>query len=265
MGESARKLGKAQLESTWGEFLARPTRDLKDKLIRHYLPIVRFIAERMFERLPNNVQVEDLVSVGVVGLMEAVDRFDPERGVKFESYCSRRIQGAMLDELRSIDWVPRITRQRVNKLEATFTRLERELGRPPRDEEICEEMGLSKEELEKLFTDYNACTLYSMQKSSVQDENEYGIEAVQDRRSGDPFDDAAKKDLLDYIKRQLSERERYIWMLYYQEELTMKEIGEILGLSESRVSQMHAKLVLKLRNQLRRNFGISFKRRKRSA
>jgi RNA polymerase sigma factor for flagellar operon FliA len=255
MRETARKLSDEEVQSLWSEYLKSRDRGLKESLIRHYVPVVRYIAERMIERLPNNVQVEDLVSVGVVGLMEAVTRFDPARGVKFESYCSRRIQGAMLDELRSIDWVPRITRQKVNKLEATFGRLESELGRPPTDEEVAASMGLSLRELDRLYGDYNTCTLYSMQKSSIQDENEYGIEALQDRRTPDPFEEATKKDLLDYIQRQLTPRERYIYMLYYQEELTMKEIGEVLKLSESRVSQMHAKLLIKLRTQLRRSYG----------
>lgn len=255
MREAAPKLSDAELESLWKEYLQTRDRARKEFLIRHYLPVVRYIAERMIERLPNNVQVEDLVSVGVVGLMEAIDRFDPSRGVKFESYCSRRIQGAMLDELRSIDWVPRITRQKVNKLEATFSRLENELGRPPTDEEVAAAMGMSLRELERLYGDYNACTLYSMQKSSIQDENEYGIEAVQDRRTPDPFEEATRRDLLDYIQRQLTPRERYVYMLYYQEELTMKEIGEVLKLSESRVSQMHARLLIKLRAQLRRGYG----------
>lgn len=251
MGEGARKLD-AETDRVWGEYLRTRERSLKEILIRHYIPIVRFIADRMKERLPNNVQVEDLVSVGVFGLMEAIERFDPSRGVKFESYCGRRIQGAMLDELRNIDWVPRITRQKVNRLEATFTRMETQLGRPPTDEEVAKELGISQRDLEKLYGDYNACTLYSMQKSTAQDDNDVGIEAVQDRRSTDPFDDACRRDLLDYIKKNLSQRERYIWMLYYQEELTMKEIGEVLGLSESRVSQMHAKLLLKLRAQLKK-------------
>ena len=254
---AARKLSDKELEQLWKDYLSGRDRGLKETLIKHYVPVVRYIAERMIERLPNNVQVEDLVSVGVVGLMEAVERFDPLRGVKFESYCSRRIQGAMLDELRSIDWVPRITRQKVNKLEATFHRLESGLGRPPTDEEVSKAMGIGQAELERLYGDYNTCTLYSMQKSSIQEENEYGIEAVQDRRTPDAFEEAAKRDLLDYINAHLSPRERYIYMLYYQEELTMKEIGEILKLSESRVSQMHAKLVIKLRNQLRRAFGTT--------
>lgn len=251
MGETARKLTEGDLLRLWKEYLSTRDPSLKEVLIRHYLPVVRYIAERMIERLPHNVQLEDLVSVGVFGLMEAVDRFDPERGVKFESYCSRRIQGAMLDELRSIDWIPRITRQKVNKLEAVFGRLEREYGRPPTDEEVCAAMGLSRRELEILYRDYHACTLYSMQKSSDQEESEYGIEAVQDRRVLDPFEHVSRQDLIEYIKQRLTQKERYIWMLYYQEELTMKEIGEVLNLSESRVSQMHAKLLLKLRSYLK--------------
>ena len=248
----ARKLSEIDIGRIWEDYRRTRERTLKDVLIRHYLPVVRFIAERMIERLPGNVQMEDLVSVGIFGLMEALDRYDPGRGVKFESYCSRRIQGAMLDELRSIDWIPRITRQKVNRLESVFGRLERELGRTPTDEEVAQAMGVSVRELEKLYVDYNAATLYSMQKSSVQEENEVGIEAVQDRASLDPFDEACRRDLLDYINKNLTQRERCIWVLYYQDELTMKEIGGVLGLSESRVSQMHAQLLLKLRSRLRR-------------
>jgi RNA polymerase sigma factor for flagellar operon FliA len=248
----ARKLGTEELSGAWKEFIRSRSREMREILIRHYLPLVRYMAERMIERLPHNVQVDDLVSAGIFGLMEAVDRFDPERGVKFESYCGRRVQGAMLDELRNMDWVPRITRQRVNRLEATFRALERQLGRAPNDGDLQKALNLSHRELEELYRDYNACTLYSMQKSSDQEEAQIGIEAVQDRRTGNPFVEVARRDLVDFVKKQLSTKERYILMLYYQEELTMKEIGQVLELSESRVSQIHAKMMLKLRSYARR-------------
>jgi RNA polymerase sigma factor for flagellar operon FliA len=250
--EEARKLATEELSSAWTEYFKSRNRELKDILIRHYLPLVRYLAERMIERLPHNVQVEDLVSAGVFGLMEAIERFDPRRGVKFESYCGRRVQGAMLDELRNMDWVPRVTRQRVNRLEAKFRELERTHGRAPTDEEMQKALNISQRELEELYRDFNACTLYSMQKSSVQEDSQIGIEAVQDQKSGNPFLEVARRDLIEFVKKQLSTKERYILMLYYQEELTMKEIGQVLELSESRVSQLHAKMMLKLRSYVKR-------------
>lgn len=251
MGEE-RKLSREEVNRLWLDYKKYHTRELKEQLVKHYLPIVRYIAERVADRLPHNVQVEDLVSSGVFGLLEAIERFDLARGVKFESYCTRRVEGAMLDELRNMDWVPRITRQRVNKLESTYNRLMQDFERPPTDTELARAMSCSVRELDQLFKDLNAATLYSVQKSAEDDESMIGMETMVDKRSETPLAESAKKDMLEFIKKHLTTKERYILMLYYFDELTMKEMGLILGLSESRVSQIHAKMIAKLRAYLKR-------------
>ena len=247
-----KRMPKEELSKVWVSYKKSGSADLKEVLIKEYLPLVRYIAERVSERLPKNVQVDDLISTGVFGLMEAIDRFDLSRGIKFESYCVRRIEGSMLDELRNMDWVPRITRQKMNKLEDAYTKLERKLNRTPTDGELAKALNISLSELTELYQDVNASTLFPLQKSSDNDENSVGMEIMEDRKSKNPFSEVAKADLIEFVKKHLSTKEKYVMMLYYYDELTMKEIGQVLGLSESRVSQIHAKLLLKVRSYMKR-------------
>jgi RNA polymerase sigma factor for flagellar operon FliA len=249
---SVTKRSKEEMARLWEEY--RRTKDpaLKNVLSEEYLPIVRFVADKMIGRLPHNVQVEDLVSAGVFGLFEAVERFDLSRGVKFETYCVGRIHGAMLDELRHLDWVPRLTRARANKLEAACTRLQRQNGRPPTDVELAQELGLSLEQLDELYREVSGAGLVNAQRRTLEkEENQLGVDIREDDKIEGPLPASARRDLVEFCKKKLSAKERYILMMYYFEDLTLKEIGQALDLSESRVCQLHAKLISRLRGFLK--------------
>ncbi len=227
---------------------------LRNRLIERYLPLVRYNAERVWQKLPEGVDLNDLMSAGVFGLMDAIDAFDLERGVKFETYCVPRIRGAMLDELRTMDWVPRLVRSKASKLEAARKAAEAEFGRPPSDAEIAARMGLPIEEFDKLKTEASAVGLVSLNKKwyetdSYKDVRE--IDILEDSKGEDPTRGLQKRDLMRLVTKGLNRNERLIIILYYYEELTMKEIGSTLGLSESRVSQMHSSIVVRLKDQLR--------------
>ena len=237
----------------WHEFKANPTTELRNRLIERYLPLVRYNAERIWARLPDGVDIDDLISAGTFGLMDAIDAFDLSRGVKFETYCVPRIRGAMLDELRTMDWVPRLVRSKASKLEDARKTLEAIHGRPPTDDELADRMGLSLEEFDKLVQDASATSLVSLNKKwyetdSYKDVRE--IDILEDKKSEDPTRRLQRRDLMKLVTKGLNRNERLIIILYYYEELTMKEIGATLDLSESRVSQMHSSIVQRLQSQL---------------
>ena len=209
----------------------------------------------MWKKLPEGVDLNDLISAGTFGLMDAIEAFDMERGVKFETYCVPRIRGAMLDELRTMDWVPRLVRSKASKLEAGRKRVEARVGRPPTAVEMAAEMEMSLEEYEKMKSDANAVNLVSLNKKwyetdSYKDVRE--VDIVEDHKGEDPTGGIQKRDIMRLVTKGLNRNERLIMILYYYEELTMKEIGSTLGLSESRVSQMHSSIVARLKDQLRR-------------
>ncbi len=249
---SITKRPKEELARLWSEF--KRTRDvkLKNVLSEEYLPIVRYVAEKMIERLPHNVQVEDLVSAGVFGLFDAVEKFDLSRGVKFETYCVGRVRGAMLDELRHMDWVPRLTRARANKLEEAYTRLEKANGRAPTDVELAKELGISIDQLDELYREVSGASIVTLQRRALdKDPNQLGVDIMEDEKIEGPFPANSRKDLVEFCKKKLSVKERNILVMYYFEDLTLKEIGTILELSESRVCQLHAKLITRLRAYLK--------------
>ena len=249
---SVTKRPKEEMLKLWEEFVRTRNPKLKNTLSEEYLPIVRYVADKMIERLPHNVQVEDLISAGVFGLFDAVEKFDMSRGVKFETYCVGRIRGAMLDELRHMDWVPRLTRARANKLEEAYAKLERELGRPPKDAELAAELKISLEALDGLYREVSGASLVSMQRRALEkDPNQLGVDIMEDEKIEGPLPANARRDLIEFCKKKLSTKERYILMMYYFEDLTLKEIGRILELSESRVCQLHAKLIARLRTFLK--------------
>ena len=240
---------------TWKVYKQDQTnQDLRNTLIERYLPLVRYNAEKVWAKLPEGVDMNDLISAGVFGLMDAIDAFDLERGVKFETYCVPRIRGAMLDELRTMDWVPRLVRSKASKLEAARKQVEAEVGRPPTDAEIAAQMKLSLEEFDKLKSEASAVNLVSLNKKwyetdSYKDVRE--IDILEDSKGEDPTLGIQKRDVMRLVTRGLNRNERLIIILYYYEELTMKEIGSTLGLSESRVSQMHSSIVARLKDQLK--------------
>jgi len=241
------------IHQSWVDYKTEPTVELRNLLVERYLPLVKYNAERIWARLPDGVDLDDLISAGVFGLMDAIDAFDLERGVKFETYCVPRIRGAMLDELRTMDWVPRLVRSKHTKVEEARKTLEAELGRPPRSDEMAIKMGMSLEEFEKMSGDATAVSLVSLNKKwyetdSYKDVRE--IDILEDKKAEDPTHRLQNRDLMRLVTRGLNRNERLIIILYYYEDMTMKEIGATLDLSESRVSQMHSSIVARLQQQL---------------
>ncbi len=237
----------------WQEYRANPTVELRNRLVERYLSLVRYNAERIWARLPDGVDLDDLISAGVFGLMDAIDAFDLGRGVKFETYCVPRIRGAMLDELRTMDWVPRLVRSKATKLEAARKELEAAFGRPPSPVELSTKLGISEQELHLLVGEATAVGLVSLNKKwyetdSYKDVRE--IDILEDKKSEDPTNRLQNGDLMRLVTRGLNRNERLIVILYYYEDMTMKEIGATLDLSESRVSQMHSSIVARLQAQL---------------
>lgn len=242
------------IQSIWIKYKTEPTEAMRNFLVEHYAQLVRFNAERVHAKLPTEVDVEDLVSAGMFGLIDAIDAFDLDRGVKFETYCSPRVRGAILDELRSMDWVPRLVRNRSQRVQNATKELQSELGRMPSDKEVALRIGVSKEEFKRIKRDGSAVTMTSLSRKafttdSTRDVSE--VEILRDERAMDPQKELQKEDLKTLIQQNLTPTERLILVLYYYEELTMKEIGLTLDLSESRVSQMHSAIVDRLRFQLK--------------
>jgi RNA polymerase sigma factor FliA len=242
------------VEQLWIEFKKDLTnQEMRNRLVEIYLPLVKYNGERIWARLPEGVELDDLISAGVFGLMDAIDAFDLTRGVKFETYCVPRIRGAMLDELRTMDWVPRLVRSKASKLNEAMKTLEARLGRSPSEAELASELQISVEELEKMILDASAVNLISLNKKwyetdSYKDVRE--IDILEDKKGEDPTRRIQKNDLMRLVTKGLNRNERLIIILYYYEELTMKEIGATLDLSESRVSQMHSSIVQRLQGQL---------------
>ena len=249
-------VAKEDREQLWIEYKANLTsRELRNRLVEIYLPLVKYNGERIWSRLPDGVELDDLISAGVFGLMDAIDAFDLSRGVKFETYCVPRIRGAMLDELRTMDWVPRLVRSKASKLAEANRVLETRLGRHPTEQELAAHMEMSVPEIEKMLIDANAVNLISLNKKwyetdSYKDVRE--IDILEDKKGEDPTRRIQKNDLMRLVTKGLNRNERLIIILYYYEELTMKEIGATLDLSESRVSQMHSSIVQRLQSQLGR-------------
>jgi RNA polymerase sigma factor for flagellar operon FliA len=241
------------IKQVWEQF--HKTRDdhHRNLLMEHYRDLVKYCAERLHSKLPGKVELDDLISAGIFGLMDAIDAFDPTRGVKFETYCSPRIKGSILDELRSMDWVPRLVRSRAHQLAKATHSLETHLGRRPTEEEIAEELKVDMEEFDKLQRDANAASQVSLNNKYNDGDGEKDIreiDVIKDEKSENPVTEAQKRDLKSLLTKGLTRAERLIIVLYYYEEMTMKEIGATLDLSESRVSQMHSSIVARLKAQM---------------
>ena len=246
------------IQVIWTQYKAEPSQPLRDKLILHYSPLVKYVAGRVSVGLPANIEQADLISYGIFGLIDAIDKYDPSRNIKFETYALARIKGAIIDELRAIDWVPRSIRAKARQIEKAFTTLENRLHRTPTNAEIAEELGLSIPELENIFTQVSFVGLVALDELlSVGGERGEGVtlgDTIPDAKGEDPVSafevDEMKHMLTDAVNR-LSEREKIVITLYYYEGLTLAEIGQVLGVTESRVCQMHTKAILQLRGKMR--------------
>lgn len=236
----------------------------RDEMIKKYAPLIKYIAHRLAMRLPSSVSIEDLMSAGILGLIDAISKFDSKKKVKFETYAEYRIRGAMLDELRSLDWVPRSVRHKASQIEKLIEKLENEKGGAVRDEEIASAMGLSIEEYYEEMKEIQGISLLDMKEIKKNHANLSDDEILQlllDDEKSNPYNDLSLKEMKVFLVQaiqELSEKERQIISLYYYEELTLKEIGEVLNLTESRICQLHNSIILKLRAKLKRLMKESF-------
>jgi len=241
--------------SLWQEYRRTGDRALRDRLILTYAPLVKFVAGRLGATLPSHVDEQDLVSYGLLGLIGAIERFDPSREIKFETYAIARIKGAIIDELRSLDWVPRSVRTRARQIERAIAELERTLMRAPTDIEIAEKVGISGEELEDSLTEISRTSIAALDEiwSPAGGDQISLIDTIEDQSGPNPevsLEQTELKEALGEAISRLPEREKLVVTLYYYEELTLREIGEVLGVTESRVSQLHTKAVLRLKARL---------------
>jgi len=229
----------------------------RDQLIIGYAPWVKFIALRMAAKLPSHIQAEDLISAGIIGLIDALDKFNPAREVQFKTYAQIRIQGAMKDELRALDWASRSMRQKVKRLEHAYALLEQQLGQPPSSEEVANSLGIEMDEFEEMLDDVKGTSLVSLEdlgQGPASEDKTNLLEALLTREDQDPLEVLNLQDLkkaLSLAIAELPEKERLVLSLYYFEELTMKEVGKVLNLTESRISQLHTQTVLRLRSKLK--------------
>lgn len=247
----------AGLDDLWKDYKENGSKIAKDKLLVEYAHIVKYIAHRIAINLPSSVDRDDLVGSGILGLIKAVETFDPERGFKFETYAGHKIRGAILDELRALDWIPRSVRQKSRDLHKVYAKLENDLGRAPYDDEVCEELGLSMKEFESLLSDVAPTTIISLEEAMPERGSESKeiriIDTIEDPGSQNPLKELGFNEIKAILKdtiANLPEKEKLVVALYHYEELTLKEIGVVLGISESRVSQIHSKAILKLRSRL---------------
>jgi RNA polymerase sigma factor for flagellar operon FliA len=214
---------------------------------------VKYTAERLRSKLPDKVELDDLTSAGMFGLMDAIDAFDPAKG-KFETYCSLRIRGAILDILRSMDWVPQTVRARASLLTKVTQSLKTCIGRKPTEKETADELDIGNmEEFNRIMRDANAVGMVSLDSKYSDDNSEKNvreIDVIRDEKGSNPVIEAQKQDLKGLLTKGLTRAERLIVVLYYYEEMTMKQIGELLDLSESRVSQMHSSIIARLKAQM---------------
>jgi RNA polymerase sigma factor for flagellar operon FliA len=248
---------ESSVESLWHEFKRDGSRRVRDLLILHYAPLVKYVAGRVSVGLPPNVEHADLVSYGMFGLIDAVEKFDLDRGVKFETYAIARIRGAIIDELRSIDWIPRSVRSKARDVDRAYAALENELHRTPSDAEVAEHMGIGIEEFNQIMGQVSFVSVAALD-DLLAGGNEKGdrlslMDTLQDVRAVDPeasFERLEVKQTLAGTIKKLPEREKIVITLYYYEGLTLAEIGQILGVTESRVCQIHTKAVMQLRGKL---------------
>jgi RNA polymerase sigma factor for flagellar operon FliA len=243
-------------KTLWQEYRRSGDQKVRDRLILTYAPLVKYVAGRLGSGLPAHVDDDDLVSYGLLGLIGAIERFDPDRDIKFETYAISRIKGSIIDELRSMDWVPRSVRSRARDIERAIGELEARLGRAPTDEEISSKLGVSEDELNESLSEISRTSIAALDELwtvSAGGDQIALIDTVEDTQGPNPQSALAETELKEAVGEaiaRLPEREKLVVTLYYYEELTLREIGEVLGVTESRVSQLHTKAILRLKARL---------------
>ncbi|HKF81948.1 MAG TPA: RNA polymerase sigma factor WhiG [Solirubrobacterales bacterium] len=248
---------EVELRDLWRRYKSDGDEGARERLVVAYSPMVKFVAGRLGAGLPSHVEDADLISYGLVGLIGAIERFEPERGIKFETFAMTRIRGAIIDELRSLDWVPRSVRSRAREIEAAQTKLEHELQRAPSEAELAAKLNMTEEELQSALLEIANSSVYALDElwtvSDSSGDQVSLLDTIADESAADPQEALAStevKDLLTEAIGGLPEREQLVVALYYYENLTLREIGEVLGVTESRVSQLHTKAVMRLKSSL---------------
>jgi len=246
-----------ETQTLWSNYKRTGDRELRDRLILNYAPLVKYVAGRLGSGLPAHVEDDDLVSYGLLGLIGAIERFDPDRDIKFETYAIARIKGAIIDELRSMDWVPRSVRARARDIERAIAELERKLMRAPNDDEIASKLGVSEEEFQDSLLEISRSSIAALDElwagPAGTGDTVSLIDTIEDPQAPEPQQAMAQTELREALSEsiaRLPEREKLVVTLYYYEELTLREIGEVLGVTESRVSQLHTKAILRLKARL---------------
>jgi RNA polymerase sigma factor FliA len=243
-------------EELWRQYRKTKDEGIRNRLIKQYLPLVKYVAGKLAVGMPQNVEFDDLVSYGVIGLFDAIDKFDPGKHVKFKTYAVTRVRGSIFDQLRQLDWVPRSIRQKTRELEDTVRRLEAQLGRAASDQEIAKELGMTEPEFEKLILKISGTTVLSLNDVwySGEDNDRMSIgDSIESPHSRNPDAIVEKQEMKRVIVEaigELPDKEKKVLVLYYYENLTLKEIGAVLGVTESRISQLHTKAIVRLRGRL---------------
>ncbi|MFP4636817.1 MAG: RNA polymerase sigma factor WhiG [Spirochaetaceae bacterium] len=249
-------LAEKSEEELWRLYKDTGDPEIRDRIVRQYAPLVKYVAGKVAVGMPHNVEFDDLVGYGVFGLFDAIEKFDPQKHVKFKTYAVTRIRGAIFDELRSIDWVPRSIRQKAREIEDTVQKLESSLGRAATDEEVARELGITTKEYEKTIQKVSSTSILSLNDVwyTGEDNDKVSIaDSIESPQSLNPDviveKDEIKRVIAESIK-ELPEKEKKVLVLYYYEDLTLKEIGQVLEVTESRVSQLHTKAIMRLRTKL---------------
>lgn len=247
----------ADLNDLWVQYKEHGSKLAKDKILAEYTSLVKYTAQRISLNLPKSVELDDLIGSGVFGLIKAVETFDLSLGFKFETFATHKIRGAILDELRAQDWVPRSIRTKSKNLQSTYARLEQDLGRIPYDDEVADELGVTMSEFESLLTEVAPTTIVSLEEQLPSRGGDAKsltlIDTIGDPSGADPLKELGYQEVKRILKEtigDLPEKEKLVVALYHYEELTLREIGQVLGITESRVSQIHSKAMIKLRSRL---------------
>src|SRR4051794_32741475 len=248
---------EAAIKALWVEFKETADPSTRERLILHYSPLVKYVAGRVGVGLPPNIEQADLVSYGIFGLIDAIEKFDLERAIKFETYAISRIKGAIIDELRAIDWIPRSVRYKAREVEKAYAALEGRLHRTPSEAEVADELGIGLDELHQIFSQVSFVNVVALDEllnvGGDRGDKLSLVDTLEDTKAEDPvmaFETEETKYLLARAINTLPEREKIVVTLYYYEGLTLAEIGQVLGVTESRICQMHTKAVLQLRGKL---------------